>query len=240
MGIYFATDIDRINNEYMPRLNLEIGRYINYSKLESMLSTQTLFFCNASRFDDEYEGEIPLEFFDGWAQQSEENYRRLNELKSHVYVPYVTCWTPYKTGNTKMWNEYASDNGVCIVSTVRQIFMLSRINSARMYKVHYLDENEQIGNMDVPFYIPHDDERARFGLPSSARVFHAIKKHDFKEENEIRSIIYKNSQEAGLQIPFNFKGFVSRVVLNPKSNDQQKEAIIELLNRYSYTTIVEE
>ena len=62
MGIYFATDIDRINNEYMPRLNLEIGRYINYSKLESMLSTQTLFFCNASRFDDEYEGEIPLEF----------------------------------------------------------------------------------------------------------------------------------------------------------------------------------
>lgn len=234
------TGIDRINNEYMPRLNLEIGRYINYSKLESMLSTQTLFFCNASRFDDEYEGEIPLEFFDGWAQQSEENYRRLNELKSHVYVPYVTCWTPYKTGNTKMWNEYASDNGVCIVSTVRQIFMLSRINGARMYKVHYLDENEQIGNMDVPFYIPHDDERARFGLPSSARVFHAIKKHDFKEENEIRSIIYKNSQEAGLQIPFNFKGFVSRVVLNPKSNDQQKEAIIELLNRYSYTTIVEE
>ena len=106
--------------------------------------------------------------------------------------------------------------------------------------IHYLDENEQIGNMDVPFYIPHDDERARFGLPSSARVFHAIKKHDFKEENEIRSIIYKNSQEAGLQIPFNFKGFVSRVVLNPKSNDQQKEAIIELLNRYSYTTIVEE
>ena len=200
MGIYFATDIDRINNEYMPRLNLEIGRYINYSKLESMLSTQTLFFCNASRFDDEYEGEIPLEFFDGWAQQSEENYRRLNELKSHVYVPYVTCWTPYKTGNTKMWNEYASDNGVCIVSTVRQIFMLSRINGARMYKVHYLDENEQIGNMDVPFYIPHDDERARFGLPSSARVFHAIKKHDFKEENEIRSIIYKNSQEAGLSL----------------------------------------
>ena len=132
MGIYFATDIDRINNEYMPRLNLEIGRYINYSKLESMLSTQTLFFCNASRFDDEYEGEIPLEFFDGWAQQSEENYRRLNELKSHVYVPYVTCWTPYKTGNTKMWNEYASDNGVCIVSTVRQIFMLSRINGARI------------------------------------------------------------------------------------------------------------
>ena len=114
-------------NPDMPRLNLEIGRYINYSKLESMLSTQTLFFCNASRFDDEYEGEIPLEFFDGWAQQSEENYRRLNELKSHVYVPYVTCWTPYKTGNTKMWNEYASDNGVCIVSTVRQIFMLSRI-----------------------------------------------------------------------------------------------------------------
>ena len=36
MCVYFATDIDRINNEYMPRLDLEIGRYINYSKLESI------------------------------------------------------------------------------------------------------------------------------------------------------------------------------------------------------------
>lgn len=27
MCVYFATDIDRINNEYMPRLDLEIGRY---------------------------------------------------------------------------------------------------------------------------------------------------------------------------------------------------------------------
>lgn len=61
-----------------------------------------------------------------------EDIIRIHELKSHVYVPYVTCWTPYKTGNTKMWNEYASDNGVCIVSTVRQIFMLSRINGARI------------------------------------------------------------------------------------------------------------
>lgn len=132
------------------------------------------------------------------------------------------------------------DRGVESKKVVQHVYL---VGAKSIYRVAEKDkeyENEQIGNMDVPFYIPHDDERARFGLPSSARVFHAIKKHDFKEENEIRSIIYKNSQEAGLQIPFNFKGFVSRVVLNPKSNDQQKEAIIELLNRYSYTTIVEE
>ena len=104
MCVYFATDIDRINNEYMPRLDLEIGRYINYSKLESMLSTQTLFFCNASRFDDEYEGEIPLEFFDGWAQQSEENYRRLNELKSHVYVPLNS--TPFVRQYDILFNKW--------------------------------------------------------------------------------------------------------------------------------------
>ena len=39
MGIYFATDIDRINNEYMPRLNLEIGRYITVSYTNLTLPT---------------------------------------------------------------------------------------------------------------------------------------------------------------------------------------------------------
>lgn len=52
MGIYFANDIDRINKEYMPPLSSEIARYISYSKLESMFSTQALFFCNASNFED--------------------------------------------------------------------------------------------------------------------------------------------------------------------------------------------
>ena len=66
-----------------------------------MLSSNTLFFCNAFNFEDKYEGEIPLSFFEGWSKESEKNYRQFNILKNKVYVPYVSCWTPYQPGNKK-------------------------------------------------------------------------------------------------------------------------------------------
>ena len=46
--------------------------------------------------------EIPSSFFEGWSKESEENYRQFNILKNKVYVPYVSCWTPYQPGNKKM------------------------------------------------------------------------------------------------------------------------------------------
>lgn len=237
---YSGESIRRINQEYMPPLDLEIARYISYDKLEGMLSAQSLYFCNASNFLDKYEGEIPLDFFDGWARSSEANFRLFNGLKTEAFVPYVSCWTPYVSGNTKMWNEYAGNDGVCIITTVRHLFMLSRLNGGRIYRVHYLDENEQMGNTRIPFYTPSEEERTRFGLPAVERVFHAIKKYKFKDENEIRSIIYKNVRQNGLSIPFEFSTNVSRIVLNPHSTSAQKEAVIELANRHSYTNIVEE
>lgn len=93
--------MERINSEHEPKLDLKIARYISCNKLESMLSSNTLFFCNAFNFKDKYEGEIPSSFFEGWSKESEENYRQFNILKNKVYVPYVSCWTPYQPGNKK-------------------------------------------------------------------------------------------------------------------------------------------
>ena len=52
MAIYTAWEMERINSEYEPKLDLKIARYISYKKLESMLSSNTLFFCNAFNFED--------------------------------------------------------------------------------------------------------------------------------------------------------------------------------------------
>jgi len=125
MAIYTAWDMERINSEYEPKLDLKIARYISYKKLESMLSSNTLFFCNAFNFEDKYEGEIPSTFFEGWSNESAENYRQFNILKNNVYVPYVSCWTPYQPGNKKMWEEYAGEDGnkdgVCIIEKLKEM-----------------------------------------------------------------------------------------------------------------------
>lgn len=52
MAIYTAWEMERINSEHEPKLDLKIARYISCNKLESMLSSNTLFFCNAFNFED--------------------------------------------------------------------------------------------------------------------------------------------------------------------------------------------
>ena len=153
MAIYTAWDMARINGEYEPKLDLKIARYISYKKLESMLSSNTLFFCNAFNFEDKYEGEIPSSFFEGWSKGSEDNYRQFNILKNKVYVPYVSCWTPYQPGNKKMWAEYAGEDGnkdgACIVMTVRQLVICAEARGGRVYQIHYLNEDGNLGTGDM-------------------------------------------------------------------------------------------
>lgn len=242
MAIYTAWEMERINSEHEPKLDLKIARYISCNKLESMLSSNTLFFCNAFNFEDKYEGEIPLSFFEGWSKESEKNYRQFNILKNKVYVPYVSCWTPYQPGNKKMWAEYAGEDenkdGVCIVMTVRQLVICAAARGGRVYQIHYLNEDGNLGTGDIPFYIPNDEERKQFDLPHAMRVFHALKKHEFEKENEIRSIIYKREKEAGLEVPFKFNLFVENIILNPLATAEQSNAIQQLADKYSVSKIV--
>ena len=242
MTCYTEMDIKRINSEYEPKLDLKIARYISYRKLESMLSSNTLFFCNAFNFEDKYEGEIPSSFFEGWSNESVENYQQVNILKNKVYVPYVSCWTPYQPGNKKMWTEYAGEDGnkdgVGIVMTVRQLAKCASDSGGCVYKIHYLNEDGNLGTTDIPFYIPDEEKRKQFNLPYMTRVFQALKKHEFEEENEIRAIIYKHEKKAGLEIPFDFNLFVERIILNPLATAEQRDAIQQLARKYAVAELV--
>lgn len=242
MPIYTAGDIDCINSAYEPRLDLKIARYISYKKLDLMLSTQKLFFCNGFKFEDKYEGEIPSSFFEGWSRNSAENYRQFNILKSKIYVPYVSCWTPYQPANMEMWGKFAGENGnndgVCIVTTVRKLVICAAAKGGRVYKIHYLNEDGTLGASDIPFYIPNDEERKQFDLPYMMRVFHALKKHGFEKENEIRAIIYKHKKEAGLEIPFSCQTFIDSIILNPLASVEQKDAIQKLASKYSASGLI--
>ena len=70
------------------------------------------------------------------------------------------------------------------------------------------------------------------------RVFHALKKHEFEKENEIRAIIYKREKKAGLEVPFKFNLFVESIILNPLATAEQSNAIQQLADKYSVSKIV--
>lgn len=141
-----------------------------------------------------------------------------------------------------MWEEYAGEDrnkdGVCIVMTVRQLVICAAARGGRVYQIHYLNEDGNLGTGDIPFYIPNDEERKQFDLPHAMRVFHALKKHEFEKENEIRGIIYKREKEPGLEVPLKFNLFIKSIILNPLATAEQSDAIKQLAEKYSVSTLV--
>lgn len=97
--------------------------------------------------------------------------------------------TPYQPGNKKMWAEYAGEDGnkdgACIVMTVRQLVICAEARGGRVYQIHYLNEDGNLGTGDIPFYIPDDEERKQFDLPHVMRVFHALKNTNLKRKTKL-------------------------------------------------------
>ena len=60
----------------------------------------------------------------------------------------------------------------------------------------------------------------------------------FEKENEIRAIIYKREKEAGLEVPFKFNLFIESIILNPLATAEQSDAIKQLADKYSVSTLV--
>ena len=122
--------------------------------------------------------------------------------------------------------------------TVRQLVICAEARGGRVYQIHYLNEDGNLGTGDIPFYIPDDEERKQFDLPHVMRVFHALKKHEFEKENEIRAIIYKHEKKAGLEIPFEFNLLTESIILNPLATAEQRNAIQQLADKYSVSKLV--
>lgn len=256
-------EMKRINDDYTPQADLVIARYMSCEKLEKMLESKALFFCNANNFADKYEGEIPLSFFRGWCKNRAENYEKIYEWYTKIYVPYVSCWTPYVSDNSYMWKSYAgksnaeetsdsvgkkrnsvnekcNNDGVCIVTTVQKLFDCAQRNGGCVYKIHYLGESNEVDPIEVPFYFEDVEACSKFDSPDHIRVFHALKKKEYEKEREIRAVIYRGGKSDGLNIPIDLKEFIDKIVINPMASAEQKGEIKKLVNRYELADLLTE
>jgi hypothetical protein len=163
---------------YLPDESAISWRYMDLAKFVYLLDKRSLHFRRADKFEDKYEGLLPL--------TDAENLK--SSLAHHQLTPdlidkaikldeksresfYLNCWHINKEESSSMWKAYsASAQGIAIQSTVSNIgesFHLS-IEPIRLSLVSYL--NYKIGTVK-----PGNTFRP---------VIH--KRHFFKEENELR------------------------------------------------------
>jgi hypothetical protein len=120
--------------------NVKIWRYLDFTKLVSLIDSRSLFFSRLDTFDDPFEGSytkinvvarsiVPS----GIPDEFKENYLKMNEGRSGFNrnwpkFNFASCWHMNEHESAAMWKLYLkSDEGIAIQST----FALERFDTLR-------------------------------------------------------------------------------------------------------------
>ena len=212
----------------MPDDNTIIWRYMDFTKLVSLLEKEALFFSTISilRESDQHEGTYNLATIEASKQQPfsihDIGSDMLRTFGKHIAV---NCWHMNEIESVAMWNVYLNNGpGVAIQSTVKLLNSNLNPDSNQqdflIGKVHYLAEDE---------VIPEPD-----GFNALNAVIWKWKSYQY--ENELRAVIISRPEELykynGLYVPVNLNQLIQKIVISPKAPKWFSELIYSISEKY--------
>lgn len=228
-NVYPEEIMENIEKEYRIDDEAEIIRYMDFSKFMNILIKKELFFCNAEKFEDKYEGEVPNGFYNLWSDKKKQFHKERDEILNRV--AYINCWNNFECGeNYAMWKLYTHpDTGVAIKTTAGHLIKALNDSRVDIYKVKYLDSFDE-GNLtlELPFY-------DKFEIGGYTRVKEACKYNPYKYENEIRALYYdENDGSVGKNIGISVDTLVDEIYISPYAQTWFEELVRDVVQNPQY------
>jgi hypothetical protein len=205
----------RITMNYTFNENLDpdqrIWKYMNLAKFMSLLETKSLYFCKADKFEDVFEGKIPIKFFHGWLKEHQDIYRTIHEkLKDRTFI---NCWSLNDEESYAMWKIYASrNNGLCIQTTI------DKLNKS----FNDIEKKPQIARVK---YIDFKNDKILLDKLNTYE-FYSYKSKVYEYENEVRAILILDKDMECKDLPVDLDMLIDNVYVHPAAS----EWFINLIN----------
>lgn len=226
---------DTTTSFVIPNPKQRIWRYMDFTKLVSLLENSGLFFAQVDKLGDPFEGSysrgnerIRKFIYSKRMNRDENDLEKLtDDLKKYRKYTVVNCWHMSDHESAAMWKIYAKSNdAVCIQST------FSKLRSC-------LDKDIKIGKVK---YINYE----RDWIPEEDKFYPYLhKRESFKHENELRAILdvtdikqlnfeFENQLEryGGIWIRVNLNHLISQVYIAPNSPNWFEELVNQVLRRF--------
>jgi len=189
---------DKINT---PHGNTIIWRYMGLDKFLDLITSSHLYFTNAAKMTDKYEGVIPRKNLDKTRRHLANNYATNpsdieTELSIYKYqydslknLTLINCWSIRQHESYALWKIYlgGSKSGVAIKTTV------GNLRRAIDGGGENYQEDIYLGKVEYSDYIPHE-ELSRFSIITTKNNF-------YEYEKELRLIIFHYPLSEGGVIP---------------------------------------
>jgi hypothetical protein len=214
-----------------PPPSTKIWRYLSYSKFESLINSEAIFFCQAKRFEDKYEGSMTLlDMGSINGTDLEVELRRMYDAPNawRAYTA-VNCWHINEHQSRAMWSLYIPDNqGIAIQSTVDRL--------AKSFEDLTQFGNHRSGSVS---YSSLTDLQLGANFSSSELVFFR-KRPEYAYEQEYRVIILskdlnKIHLNGGLFVPVNLKTLIELIYIAPNEPNWKKEYIQNAVKHLNLT-----
>lgn len=224
------------------RLDMPVWRYMDFTKLLSLLDSRCLYFPRADKLGDAFEGSLPRRNVDSRLivppqipEKAAAGYIELMQNRgdfTKAWTTYcaVSCWHLSEHESAAMWNLYLSASEGVAIRSIYEDFRDSFIDEKPVYvgKVRYINYDTDVIaelNMLEPF---------------------VHKRMSFEHEREVRAVIMrmpdfgvpnstpKPTIEHGVSVPVEVERLISEIYVSPASPEWFRGLVESAVGRYGY------
>ncbi|MCT4544664.1 MAG: DUF2971 domain-containing protein [Vallitalea sp.] len=217
--------------------NQKIWRYIDFTKLISLIESSKLFLARAdSMVDDPFEGSYPLLNIikrkkDGLPDKLLYELEQVNtKFKEYVYF---NCWHANDYESAAMWNLYLKSNeGVAIQTKLKHLKNSLKNHNEHMIHIRdikYIDySKDEFNDNDVLEAFIH--KRKSFEHEKEIRIMRALLNYSKSEDilNDPNKIIIKG----GLSIDVDLEMLIQKIYIAPDAPKWFYNLVVDVLKRY--------
>lgn len=229
----------------IPEYSTKVIRYLNITKLLSLLDSRALFLVRMDKSDDKFEGrmlslntkyrvavfeEMKNDGYKGHKTSSDFDKSMIEIYESVREKAYISCWNNFDGESVAMWKIYSElGTGVAIVSDTSKLKEALINTSPNLYlsKVKYVNqENDTIpdGNLIFPIITKQD----AYKYENEIRLFHLSHNKKFCEENPF-----------GFYLPVDLDILITKIIIGPFTPIWIEELVSNLLLKYGVSKPIE-
>ncbi len=234
-NVYWAEEMDTINNQFLATDEITIFRYMDFSKFMDLLENKKLYFCKSNYFEDKYEGRMPEGFYCNWTKEMVEGHKGIyDEIDKH-YGAYITCWNIGSNESYALWKIYTNPNtGIAIKTTVGKLKKALNNEAIQIYNVKYIDSFDD-KNQDCE--MPHYLREAENGFSISRDVKEVYKLSTYKYEEEVRAIFIDTSKDNGKKFDIDLATLVDEIYISPFASEWFENLVRKVMITYGFPDI---
>jgi len=219
-----------VNAHYVaaPDSNVSLWRYMDFTKLLSLLESQALYFARADTFEDPYEGE--------WTAATAALFEKVDNKKA-LSLPaklqqryFISCWCASEHESAALWKLYLQGiEGVAVRSDLSSLsaVLAEAPQKIVIAEVAYLDYDS---NVQIPW--------TKGFLPMFTR-----KRRSFSHEHEVRAIIFvpkaSSKGAAGIEVPVSLSTLLKKIYVSPSAAPWFANLVERVLRRYEVSVPIE-